>query len=268
MPCAVPLACPLPGEDVNLEVESAMFCSSCGAQCEGNQPLCENCRGVKQGKAERGNLNFLLALAVGFGFAAAYSYLMFTFLFGELPNRVKTSLTEALLYAGLGGAAFLNTLCVMMKWRFTIVRVALVATLVAGIFAIWVSARFGGPPTYAVTGQLLADGSNGSQPVVGADVYFFPTVYANEPEYLTQLEQSEWGAIVKDQTISAWKSCSEQFYSVIRQNTGLAGPLDAKFYPIKSLWYAIKNHRLLGTRSGDETGDRREILAKKRRERF
>ena len=87
-----------------------------------------------------------------------------------------------------------------MKWRFTIARVALVVTVVAGVFAIWVSAEFGAPQTaqtYAVTGQLLAeDTNNGSpQPIVGASVYFFPTEYANASEYLTKLDKSEWGAI-------------------------------------------------------------------------
>ena len=55
-----------------------MFCNNCGVQFEGNQQLCEKCRSVKKGKAERSNLNLFLALAVGFALAAAYSYLMFT----------------------------------------------------------------------------------------------------------------------------------------------------------------------------------------------
>jgi hypothetical protein len=56
-----------------------------------------------------------------------------------------------------------------MKWRFTVARVALVVTVLAGVFAIYVSAKFGAPQaaqTYAITGQLLADGPNGPQPIV------------------------------------------------------------------------------------------------------
>jgi hypothetical protein len=215
-----------------------VFCNSCGAQFEGNQQLCEKCRSVTQGKAGRRNLNFLLALVIGFALAAAYSYLMFDFVFGGLDNREKELLTETLLSAGLGGVALVNALCVFMKWRFTVARVALVVTVLAGILAIWVSAKFSAPQRYAVTGQLL--GPNGPQPIVGAQVYFFPTEYESETEYLTKLKQSEAGAIAQDEYLSEWNRCSEQLCSIIRQNTGLAGPLDAKFYPIKSLWYAIK----------------------------
>jgi hypothetical protein len=220
-----------------------VFCNSCGAQFEGSQQLCEKCRGVTQGKPERSNLNILLALAIGFALAAAYSYLMFDFVFGELANSEKTLLTEILLSAGLGGVALVNALCVFMKWRFTVARVALVVTVLAGILAIWVSAQFSAPSkaqTYAVTGQLLTASSDGSKPIVGASVYFFPTQYASELEYLTQLEHEEAGAISLDKSISEWSRCSEQLWSILRENTGLAGPLDARFYPIKSLWYAAK----------------------------
>lgn len=223
-----------------------MFCNNCGAQFEGNQQLCEKCRSVTRGKAERSNLNFFLALAIGFALAAAYSYLMFDFVFGGLANDEKTLLAEMLLSAGLGGVALVNALCVFMKWRFTVAGVALVVTVLAGILAIWVSAKFGVPSkaqTYAVSGRLLADSGDGPEPVGGASVYFFPTQYANESEYRAQLEYEEAGAISLDKSISEWNRCSEQLWSIIRQNTGLAGPLDAKFYTIKSMWYAAKKDR-------------------------
>jgi hypothetical protein len=182
---------------------------------------------------------FVLALLIALGLAVAYSYLLCTFIFPTLSNPAKQALTEANLKLALAAVVGFRALCHFTKWQFTLGRVMLVITVAAVGLSTWIYLRNPtAAETYAVTGQLL--GPNGPQPIIGAHVYFFPTEYANKAEYLANLYPSEWGAIGNDKTISEWNRCSKEFDSIIKQNIGLAGPLDARFYPIKKLWFEMK----------------------------
>ena len=216
-----------------------MFCSECGApfgKCQHSSTGYESATG-RTTPAKTFLLSFLLAFVLG-GF---YSYLLFTLIFPAFTNSAKATLTEGLISLEIAAVAGFIAVTRITNLQFNIRRVALLLTAAAVGFGLWAS-EMKPPNTYAVTGQLLAGTTSGSNlhPIPGATVYFFPTTATSRMDFWKMFEVSEAGAIAQDKSMSESERCSQEFDSLVRQNTGLGGPLDAKFYPIKRLWFQIK----------------------------
>ncbi len=140
-------------------------------------------------------------------------------------------------------------------------RLALVVTAFACVAAafllMFTSSRFATPepePTFAVSGQLLAGPISGRNvhPVAGASVYLLPSKFGGRTEFWQAFDGSEAGIIAQDKSLSSNDRCSKEFDSLIRENAGLAGPADAEFYPIKTLWFEIKKDRRFTTANPNE----------------
>jgi hypothetical protein len=130
-------------------------------------------------------------------------------------------------------------------------RLALVVTASACVAAVFLlmftSSRFATPQTahtFAVTGQLLAGSvsGRGDHAIAGASVYFLPSQVGSRADFWKAFVGTEPEAISHDTSLSTVDRCSDEFNSLIKENTGQAGPLDAKFYPIMKMWSAMKKH--------------------------
>ena len=216
-----------------------MYCNRCGEKIYGRSNVCGKCGG-SQRTAVWAQLATLLA--VGMLFAVLTSVLVFGATKGLIPER----LTQLGLTGSLALFALLRSWTAFTRKVVTVAQTLLVslAMAVSAFGLLWF--RYATPrdsPTSLIQlrGQVLTPQSPvGAVP--GASVYALSANFNNDWEFMKHYPESEAGVLSSECAVGADCACQEILNALIREYTGLSGPLDAKFRPIKKEWAEIENH--------------------------